>query len=57
MALGFCDWLLADIDEIRKLDALSRSLKDGKCEFDPIFEQLVSFPSAEVASEISFDPH
>ena len=57
MALGFCDWLLADIDEIRKLDALSRSLKDGKCEFDPIFEQLVSFPSAEVASEISFEPH
>jgi predicted ATP-dependent endonuclease of OLD family len=57
MALAFCDWLLANRDGIRKLDALSRSLKDGKCEFDRIFEQLFSFPSAAVASEISFEPH
>ena len=56
MALEFCDWLLANKSEIRKLDVLSRNLKDGRCEFDRIFEQLFSFPSAEVASEMSFEP-
>lgn len=56
MALSFCDWLLANKNDIRRLDAFSRSLdEDGRCEFDRIFDQLFSFPNAEVASEVSFE--